>query len=1136
MSGLLVTSPNFAFLAAHDALLLKLASQAELFCYENPDLCLTRLRQLAEAMATDVAVATGGMPSTDAPADLLALIRLLDKRGVMARETAEVFQLLRKLGNKAVHEHQGTQRDALGALKLALHAAVWYHRVRTGKPFKTPLFVPPVPAVSMETQLRTEVEELRSQLAEVHTKAQQAEALASDYQARQQVAEAQARRAQEDVRAAMALAEETEARFIEFQKDAAQVPSPPDAQVKKTSEQAKDANTALEAELDEADTRVLIDNQLQAMGWEADSSTLRYAKGARPEAGRNQAIAEWPTSSGPVDYALFVGLTAVGVIEAKKQAKNVPSVLKQAQRYARDLRLNDHATPPAGGPWSDYRVPFMFATNGRPFLRQLETMSGIWFLDGRLTTNLPRAISGWWTPEGLIELLGIDLTKATTNLRQTPNDLPGLRYYQVEAISEVEDALAKGQRDILLAMATGTGKTRTCLSLIYRLIRAKRFRRVLFLVDRTELGTQASDAFRDVKLEGLQSFSQIYDVKQIGEARTETETKVHIATVQSMVKRLLYPSEDARPFPVDSYDCIIVDECHRGYILDRELSENEIGFVSELDYQSKYRRVLDHFDAVRIGLTATPALHTNDIFGKPIYTYSYRRAVVDGYLIDHEPPHRIVTTLNKGGIHWKVGEEVKRIDTRTGEIDLSVTPDEIDVEVEKFNTEVITEPFNRAVCGELARHIDPGLPGKTLIFCADDHHADLVVKLLGKALADRYQGVHHDTVAKITGASDKPSLLVRKYKNEELPKIGVTVDLLSTGIDVPAIINLVFIRRIRSRILYEQMLGRATRLCPDLFGPGEDKQVFHIFDAVGLYDALEPYTSMHPVVSDPQLTIRQLADALIAARNTPASLLHFHEALVAKLNRKRRLLEMHAEQLQHRTQHTPSGFITALRDGGPPASLTQFEALPGLADWIDSLRSTTRRAGTLLSDHADAVESVERGYGTQTKPEDYLEGFGAWIRNNLNVIPALMIVTQRPRDLTRAQLRDLALKLDEAGYSQKYISAAWREARNEDIAAGIIGFIRAQALGSPLVPYEHRVDRAMQQVLNTKKYHWTAPQRQWLERIAKQLKKETIVDHAALNEGRFAAMGGFDKINPVFDGQLDDILTSIQEQVWNDAA
>ena len=290
------------------------------------------------------------------------------------------------------------------------------------------------------------------------------------------------------------------------------------------------------------------------------------------------------------------------------------------------------------------------------------------------------------------------------------------------------------------------------------------------------------------------------------------------------------------------------------------MSDAELGFRNEQDYISKYSRVLDHFDAVRIGLTATPALHTTDLFGGPdrlpIYQYSYRQAVIDGYLIDHEPPFRIITSLAEDGMRWRQGETMKILHTKTSTLELYSTPDEVKVEVEQFNTRVITEDFNRVVCEALAEQIDPSLPGKTLVFCATDAHADMVVGLLKEAFKQRYGSVEDDAVVKITGAADKPMQLIRKFKNERLPSVAVTVDLLTTGIDVPEIVNLVLIRRVRSRILYEQMLGRATRLCDDLYGSGQPKERFMIYDAVDLYAALEPYTSMKPVVTQPKITFR----------------------------------------------------------------------------------------------------------------------------------------------------------------------------------------------------------------------------------------------------------------------------------------
>jgi type I restriction enzyme R subunit len=161
------------------------------------------------------------------------------------------------------------------------------------------------------------------------------------------------------------------------------------------------ATTAADAvQLDEADTRKLIDEQLAQVGWQVDSTTLTYAKGARPEKGKNLAIAEWLTSSGRADYVLFVGLTPVATVEAKRKNIDVSSALQQAKRYSRSFVLADVMQPP-GGPWDEYHLPFVFSSNGRPYLRQLATRSGIWFCDVRRRHNLGHALDGWYTPEGL---------------------------------------------------------------------------------------------------------------------------------------------------------------------------------------------------------------------------------------------------------------------------------------------------------------------------------------------------------------------------------------------------------------------------------------------------------------------------------------------------------------------------------------------------------------------------------------------------------------------------------------------------------------------------------------------------------------------------------------------------------------
>lgn len=192
---------------------------------------------------------------------------------------------------------------------------------------------------------------------------------------------------------------------------------------------------------DEAETRKAIDAQLRNAGWLADTETLRFSTGARPRHGVNQAIAEWPTESGPADYLLFAGLLPLGTVEAKRAIKDIPGHIPQARRYSRDYVPSESDVMP-GGPWGEQKIPFVFATNGRSFLRQIKEKSGIWFQDVRDSTNHPRPLEGWHSPEGLLALLKIDEAKATRELRKSAVDLPGIRDYQVEAIREVEKAIA----------------------------------------------------------------------------------------------------------------------------------------------------------------------------------------------------------------------------------------------------------------------------------------------------------------------------------------------------------------------------------------------------------------------------------------------------------------------------------------------------------------------------------------------------------------------------------------------------------------------------------------------------------------------------------------------------------------------
>ena len=1075
------SSANFSHLQAYDEQLVLLGALAEKYFADDPNTSLIKMRQFGELLAKHVATQMG-LYDTEKEESQYELLRRLRDEGALTYETYQLFGEIRRMGNVANHANQGDQTTALNILKMGWQLGVWFQRTFVKADFKAADFVVPS-AISETDALLVEREKLAEQVEKATAKV---EALLQKQQA-----------------------EAEKKRSTTFEK------------------YRRAATTASQfVRLDEAQTRQIIDAQLRAAGWEADTVNLRYNNGTQPERGRNLAIAEYPTASGPADYVLFIGLMPVAVVEAKRKNVDVSAALIQAKRYSRDIFLMDDMQAPGDG-WGEYKIPFAFSSNGRPYLKQLETHSGIWFVDLRRSTNLSHALDGWYTPDGLKELLKRDEVAAHQQLEIESFDYGfTLRYYQKDAIRAAENGIAEGRREMLLAMATGTGKTKTCIALIYRLLKVQRFKRILFLVDREALGEQAANAFKDTRMDSIQSFADIFGIKELDETTPDSDTAVQIATVQGMVKRVLYPSENATPPAVDQYDCIVVDECHRGYLLDRELSDTELSFRSYEDYISKYRRVIEYFDAVKVGLTATPALHTTQIFGAPIYTYTYREAVIDGFLIDHEPPIQIKTKLLNDGITWQAGEEVKVFDPRTQQIDLHMLPDEVHLDVDSFNRRVITRPFNEAVCKYLAQEIDPFSKQKTLIFCVNDKHADMVVDLLKQAFQAQYGSVDDDAIVKITGTADKPLELIRRYKNERNPTISVTVDLLTTGVDVPEICNIVFLRRVNSRILFEQMLGRATRLCPEV-----EKETFRVFDAVRLYEALEGVTAMKPVVVDPQLTFSQLMAEMTSVNDEAVKKL-LREQFLAKFQRKkRRLSEENARDFESVAGLSPEAFGQKLSQMSLDEVAGWFTENTQLGEILDRINPDQRPM--LISEHPDAFVGAERGYGAAEKPEDYLKSFGEFIKTHRDEIPALLTVLTRPRELTRKQLRELAMELDRAGFSEANITTAWREMTNQDIAAHIIGFIRHLATGDPLVPYEQRVDWALSQILAARQ--WRQPQRDWLMKIAAQTKANVIVDRDALDDPDLIFSrdgGGFARLDKMFDGQLTETLETFNDLIW----
>lgn len=1081
---------NFDFLKEKFPVLANFGELAEKYLYSDSNSCLLKLGMIGETIVNLIFI----YDRIDLPVDNTSANRIhtLYREGVVTSDLADILHGLRKIRNKAVHENYASVEEGKIFIQMAYSLTEWFMQTYgdwnyQNKPFEMPDKNVRLEIVDKEKE-QTEEEKLIAEASKV---------------------------------AAMALS------------------------VKKEERKSQAGKAMRQRVKSEAETRYLIDEQLRKVGWEVDTQKLRYSKGTRPEKGRNIAIAEWPTDStvgkkGFADYALFIDERLVAIIEAKAIHKDIPSVIDyQCKDYSRNVRAEDEKYQI--GMWRNYKVPFVFAINGRPYLEQYDTKSGVWFLDLRKSDNAPKALKGWMSPTGMLELLERDIAAKDQALQDMPYDLLrdkdglNLRDYQLKAIQAAEHAILNGQQNILLAMATGTGKTRTILGMIYRFLKTGRFRRILFLVDRTSLGKQATDVFEEVKLEELMTLDDIYNIKGLEDKVIDKETKLQVATVQSMVKRILYNEGDTMPAVTD-FDLVIIDEAHRGYILDKEMGEDELLYRDQIDYQSKYRSVVEYFDAIKIALTATPALQTTEIFGQPVYKYTYREAVIEGYLVDHDAPHQLTTKLSKEGIHYKKGDIVTRYDSITGEITNSeLLDDELDFDVDKFNRQVITEPFNKAVLAEIARDIDPETPevqGKTLIYAVDDQHADLIVKILKEIYTET--GVDNDAIMKITGSvgggnKKKIEEAIQRFKNERYPSIVVTVDLLTTGIDVPEITTLVFMRRVKSRILFEQMLGRATRLCPEIH-----KTHFEIYDPVGVYDSLDEVNTMKPVVVNPTATFTQLLEGLEVLTDEKQVQNQINQ-IIAKLQRKKQ--NMSSKAMEHFISlsggYKPTQFIANIQScDSPSEAKKQLLACGELFKMLDQLKPNGGRS-VVISKHEDELLEHTRGYGNGSKPEDYLDAFAMYVKTKMDEIAALNIVCTRPKELTRDSLKSLRLTLDREGFTTQQLNTAISQMTNQEITADIISLIRRYAIGSALISHEARIKRAIDKL--KKAHNFSKQELNWIARMEKYLMEESVLNVTVFDEdGRFKSQGGFNKINKVFGNKLENIVFELNEYLYDD--
>jgi type I restriction enzyme, R subunit len=879
-----------------------------------------------------------------------------------------------------------------------------------------------------------------------------------------------------------------------------------------------------------------IDPMLTACGWSVvpfdPAKPLTYYS--------HHAVEEFPTANGPADYALVVDGQLLGVVEAKKLTLGPQGVLPQAERYSKGVIDTPHN-------FRGFRVPFLYATNGEV----------VWFHDVREELCTARRLAKFHTPDALRELFGRDFGKACDWFTEHPAAHLKLRPYQKDANTATEAAIANQKRQMLLAMATGTGKTFTVVNQSYRLLKSGVAKRILFLVDRRALAAQAVRAFAAFEPEANKKFDKLYEVysnrfqkEDFGEDEAfdskvlpreyllEPQAKhvfVYVCTIQRMAINLLGRQavfseegdeidEDAEqlPIPIHAFDVIIADECHRGY------TSGE---------QSVWRGVLDHFDAIRVGLTATPASHTTTYFKEVVFRYTYEEAVRDGHLVDWNLV-KIKSDVRINGVFLKEGETVENVDPISGASSLDDIEDERAFDSTELERKVTSPDSNHKILLELKKYTDEhevrhGRFPKTLIFAANDmgntSHADELVRL-----AVEIYGRGESFVSKITGRVDRPLQKIREFRNRPNPGIAITVDLLSTGVDIPDIECIVFLRPVKSRILFEQMLGRGTR-------KGErhtDKSHFTVFDCFDgtLVAFFKNATTMTNAALDkPNRTIAEVIDDIWANRDRDYNV----RCLVKRLQRIDKEMAGDARD-DFAAFGIPDGDMAKFASRLPQLLKGEFVSTMQLfrkPEFQNLLVTYKRREKTFLRaiENVDTVSSeylIRDGLGQEHKPVDYLELFAKFVRENTAQIEALRILLERPADWSTSALNELKQKLTTAperftlDVLQKVHELHYRKS-----LVDIISMVKhAAAKQNPLLTASERVDKALARVATGRTF--TADQQQWLDLIRQHLVVNLSIDQEDFDFiPALEGAGGWGKANKVFDGKLIDILKAINQAV-----
>lgn len=920
------------------------------------------------------------------------------------------------------------------------------------------------------------------------------------------------------------------------------------------------------SEKPEEQARREIDRLLVAAGWLVQDRDQANIAG-----GRGVAIREFPLKPGHgfADYMLYVDGAAAGVIEAKKQGVSLTGVELQSAKYTFGL--------PDQLPGPRRPLPFCYQSTGA---------------ETRFTSLLDpdarsRNLSAFHRPETLAEWLMRELQSPGSTVKARVRGLPplatdGLWPAQVRAICGLEAALADGRPRSLIQMATGSGKTFTACNFAYRLVKFAGARRVLFLVDRNNLGRQALKEFQQFRTpDDGRTFTELYNVQHMISNKLDPVSRVTITTIQRLFSMLkgdpdldpvleessLFQMGPLLPqavevgynprLPIETFDFIITDECHRSIY-------------------NLWRQVLEYFDASLIGLTATPSKQTLGFFDQNlVMEYSHDQAVADGVNVDFDV-YRIRTRITEQGSRVEAGLFVDTRDRQTREIRYQQLDDDLVYAADQLDRDVVAKDQIRTVIrtfrNNLFAEIFPGrteVP-KTLIFAKDDSHADDIVQIVREEF-----GRGNDFAQKITYRVDKPEAHLQEFRNSYNPRIVVTVDMIATGTDVKPLEIVMFMREVKSLNYFEQMKGRGVRVISDtdfqaVTPDAKAKTHFVIVDAVGLCES--GMQDARPLERKPAISLEKLLEA-VAFGSKDKDVLSSLAAKLARLDR--RLTPEHREELAQiadgESLSAVCGRIVHALDPDVQVALAQQRssgAEPTPQEVEEAARSLIAGAvSTIVANSAwrNRVIAVKRSYeqvidtvskdqvleaaysgDAREKARAIVTSFRQFIEENKDEITALQVLYSRPykQRLTYRQIRDLAEAIQKP-HPAWTPEALWHAYETLDrsrvrgsgrrILTDLVSLVRFAIDGQgTLQPFTDSVKERFQLWLAEQEglgRTFTDEQRLWLEAMAEHIGTSLAIEEDDFYETPFSQRGGLGKAYQLFGSGLVPLLNELNARL-----